>query len=173
MGGKGKKDIIFLVDDDSIYLRSIEYYFKQKLGTRFNIFSFLSGEECINNLHLKPTIIVLDYYLDGTRKEAINGLEVLKTIKSGRYNTNVLMLSISDSLEIANNCIGAGAYDFVIKSETALIKAHNIIENIYKETIIKRRLKSQKLLYLIIISVLILLYISLYIIHKNSPYLFD
>ena len=167
-----KSEVLFLVDDDSIYLKSIEHYFNQKLGDKFTIKAFSTGEECLSNLYLRPSIIVLDYYLDGVKKEAINGLDVLKKIKETKFETDVIMLSGADNLEIANNCIGNGAYDFVIKSETALVKTRNIIENIYKSLNQRNKLKSQKK-WLTIVSVILLInYIIIFFIHKFYPDLF-
>ncbi len=70
--------LIFFVDDDKMMLNLMEYTFKCREG--FDVRSFYSGEECLENLHLKPSLIVLDYYLGEGESTAMTGLDTLKKI---------------------------------------------------------------------------------------------
>ncbi len=58
---KGKFTIV-LVDDDFIFLEML----KETLidNEDYNIVAYQSGEECVNNLQIKPDVIVLDYFLN-------------------------------------------------------------------------------------------------------------
>ena len=59
---------LFLVDDDALFLKSLEIDFSN--NGDFEIETFISGELCIANLSKNPDIIILDYHLDGINPEA-------------------------------------------------------------------------------------------------------
>lgn len=121
------KTRIFLVDDDALFLKSLELEFIEK--DKYEVITFNTGEACIKGLFLDPDIIVLDYHLDGIVKGAINGLETLDKIKQYNKNLTVIMLSSQDKIEIAVNCMHHQAYDYVVKSETAFLRLEkNIIQ---------------------------------------------
>ena len=76
---------IFLVDDNALYLKDLEITFASK--PYYNIVTFATGELCLAQMALKPDIIILDYYLNSVKKDALNGLEILKKIRA--VNSNV------------------------------------------------------------------------------------
>jgi DNA-binding NarL/FixJ family response regulator len=81
---KKNKIMLFLVDDDALYLRALEIDFIQHAD--FEIKTFATGELCIENLNSLPDVIILDYQLDSILKSAMNGIETLdknKSIQSG------------------------------------------------------------------------------------------
>ena len=98
-----KKILIFLVDDDALYLKSLEIEFLQ--NTESAIKTFATGELCLQNLFQYPDVIILDYHLNGVDTKAINGLEILDKIKTTHPHIPVIMLSSQDKIEVAVNCI--------------------------------------------------------------------
>jgi len=106
---KNEKIKLFLVDDDTFYLKSLEIDFLQRAD--FCIETFTTGEQCLENLSHNPDIIVLDYYLDSMDKTAINGIQTLDKI---------------------NECMHHKAFDYVVKSETAFMRLQKIITTIFK-----------------------------------------
>ncbi len=123
-----KKNIIFLVDDDVLFLKNLEIQFKQT--TDFVIHTFPTGEICLENLSLKPAIIILDYNLSGIDKNAMNGIETLDKIKATNPGISVIMLSSQDKIEIAIDCMHHKAFDYVVKSETAFVRLQKTIAGI-------------------------------------------
>ncbi len=121
---------IFLVDDDALFLKSLEIDFKEHGD--FNISTFATGELCIDHLSLNPDIIILDYHLNGIEQKAINGIETLDVIKSVNPNIPVIMLSSQDKIEVAVECMHHFAYDYVVKSETAFLRLQKIITNNFR-----------------------------------------
>lgn len=119
---------IFLVDDDALFLRSLEIEFAEKGD--FDVETFSSGELCVQQLSNFPDVIVLDYHLDGINKGAMNGIETLDKVKMIGRNIPVIMLSSQDKIEVAINCMHHKATDYVVKSETAFIRLHKIITNV-------------------------------------------
>lgn len=122
--------VLFLVDDDALYLRSLELEFKE--NPLFVVKTFATGELCLAQLHERPDIIILDYLLDGVEKNAMNGIRVLDRIKLQQPDIPVIMLSAQDRIEVAVNCMHHHAYDYVVKSETVILRLMKIINTIFK-----------------------------------------
>src|SRR4051812_43452118 len=72
-----KKIRVFLVDDDPLYLKGLELSLSGNMGF-LTIDAFQSGEECLQHMKLRPSIVILDYYLNPRNINALNGLNVLK-----------------------------------------------------------------------------------------------
>lgn len=125
---KEKKLKIFLVDDDLLYLKSLEIEFMQDGNYDFDMFA--TGELCIENLYKKPDVIVLDYHLDSINKQARNGIETLDVIKRYDSKIPVIILSSQDKIDVAVSCMHHHAIDYVVKSETAFMRLQKIIHNI-------------------------------------------
>lgn len=126
---KDTKIKLFLVDDDALFLKSLEIEFLQHAD--FTIKTFATGESCIENLSHNPDVIILDYYLDGIDKNAMNGIETLDKIKAYNPDIPVVMLSSQDKIDVAVNCMHHRAFDYVVKSETAFVRLQKIITSIF------------------------------------------
>jgi len=121
---------LFLVDDDAVYLKSLEIEFLQHAD--FIIETFATGELCIENLSHSPDVIILDYLLDGIVKNAMNGIETLDKIKVLNPDIPVVMLSSQDKIPVAIDCMHHRAFDYVVKSETAFMRLQKIITTIFR-----------------------------------------
>jgi two-component system OmpR family response regulator len=119
---------LFLVDDDALFLKSLEIEFLNSAD--FAIETFATGELCVENLSRHPDIIILDYYLDSIDKNAMNGIETLDKIKLINPDIPVVMLSSQDNIDVAIDCMHHKAYDYVVKSETAFMRLRKIITDI-------------------------------------------
>jgi two-component system, OmpR family, response regulator len=121
---------LFLVDDDAVYLKSLEIEFLQHAD--FTIETYATGELCIENLSHSPDVIILDYMLNGIVKSAMNGIETLDKIIAFNPDIPVVMLSSQDKIEVAIDCMHHRAFDYVVKSETAFMRLQKIITTIFR-----------------------------------------
>lgn len=121
---------LFLVDDDAVFLKSLEIEFLQHGD--FVIDTFSTGELCLKNLSQNPDVIILDYHLDGIDANVMNGVETLDRIKAFNPDIPVVMLSSQDKIEVAINCMHNRAFDYVVKSETAFVRLQKIITTIFR-----------------------------------------
>jgi two-component system OmpR family response regulator len=121
---------LFLVDDDVLFLKLLEIEFR-KYGA-LKVETFKSGEFCIEHLIDKPDMVILDYYLNGVNKNAIDGIQTLDKIKAFDRNIPVIMLSSQDKIEVAVKCMQHGALDYVVKSETTFIRIQNILTSYFR-----------------------------------------
>jgi len=135
---KNDKVKIFLVDDDALFLKSLEIDFMEHAD--FIIETFATGELCMQDISRQPDIIVLDYFLDGIDKTAMNGIETLDKIKAFNPDIPVVMLSSQDKIEVAVDCMHHKAFDYVVKSETAFMRLQKIITTIFHYQKIEKEL---------------------------------
>jgi two-component system, OmpR family, response regulator len=124
-----KKILIFLVDDDALFLKSLEIEFAE--NTKTDIKTFETGEDCLANISQNPDVVILDYHLNSVNQDAINGLETLDRIKGVNMQIPVIMLSSQDKIEVAVNCMKHQAYDYIVKSETAFIRLQKAITTVF------------------------------------------
>jgi two-component system, OmpR family, response regulator len=121
---------LFLVDDDTVFLKSLEIEFL--IHADFEIETFATGELCVASLSKKPDVVILDFHLDGIDKTAMNGLATLDKIKEFSADIPVIMLSSQDKIDVAVSCMHHKAFDYVVKSETAFVRLQKAIETIFK-----------------------------------------
>lgn len=133
-----KKVKVFLVDDDAFFLKSLEIQFLNQGG--FEVETFATGELCIENLSKNPQVIILDYYLNGIEKNAMDGIKTLDKIKEFNPDIHVVILSSQDKIEVAVDCMHHKALDYVVKNETAFLRLQKIIATVFKYEKIEKRL---------------------------------
>jgi two-component system OmpR family response regulator len=101
---------IFIVEDNLIYQQLIAREL-ESFGGQF--FFYTTGEHCIANLCRRPSIVVLDYNLDGL----INGLETLEEIR--KFDPSIFVLLFSSQKEVfsCENLRKYGSFDFLEKKD--------------------------------------------------------
>jgi DNA-binding NarL/FixJ family response regulator len=154
---KTKKQInIFIVDDNKLFVlalkSAIETAFK---NTTVNISTFNTGEACIGRfMQVVPELVILDYSLNSTRPDAIDGLEVLSKIKKMNFSTSVIMLTSNEQIDIALKSFHHGAADYVVKTASQFKKINRAISLIFakKELDFQKDVKAKQAIELLIAS---------------------
>lgn len=101
---------IFVVEDDPTYQRMIRY--TMELNPDHEVYAFSNAKDCLDNMHMKPTIVSLDYSLPD-----MNGEEVLQRIKKINPRTHVIILSGQKDVSTAINLLKKGASDYITKGD--------------------------------------------------------
>jgi len=131
-----KRTLVYLVDDDEMYLKTAVHTLSQNRS--FDIKSFTSGEKALAAAKAskrKPHVIVLDYFLNSEDSNAISGLEILKQVKQTKLESEVIMLSGQENIDVAVNSLKYGAYDYVVKNKSAFIRVQNDIKRVSRQMI--------------------------------------
>lgn len=121
------KRYVFLVDDEPIQNEMLKDFLSERYTYEIKVFD--NGEDALNNMNLKPEIIVLDYHLNAHQSNAKNGVDVLKAIKDQFPETQIIMLSGQDKIDIAVDTMKYGAFDYIVKGESAFSRIENVINN--------------------------------------------
>jgi DNA-binding response OmpR family regulator len=125
------KKLIFFVDDDKMMLNLMEYTFKCREG--FEVKSYFSGEDCINNIDLDPNLIVLDYYMGSHEDNALSGLDTLKKIREAGKDIPVIILSREKSEDTIAEFLKYGAQKYVVKDDYFIDTLIDTIEGHFTE----------------------------------------
>ncbi len=116
---------IFVVEDDDWYNRLLVH--NLSLNPDYEVISFFTGHECLANLHQEPDLITLDYRLPD-----VNGIEVLKAVKSENNDIQVVLISEQSDIEVVVDLLKEGAYDYIVKSNDIKERLLNTVSNIRK-----------------------------------------
>lgn len=100
---------IFLIEDDPFFGESLKYHLS--LNPDFEVHLFSSGKECLENLHLKPQIICLDFGLPD-----ITGDKLLQKIREINNSIPIIIISGQEDIEVAINFLKSGATDYIVKN---------------------------------------------------------
>lgn len=158
---------IFLVDDEPMQNEML----KDHLSSRFQykLKTYENGEDAIKDMHLQPAIVVLDFHLNAHLPNAQNGVDVLKRIKEIAPATDVIMLSGQDKIEVAVNSMRYGAYEYVIKGETAFSRMENIINNIIELHSVRAANSSYKTIIGFLIAAIVVIVAGSFYMVKKLP----
>lgn len=113
---------IFIVDDDPFWASMLSQMLSD-LGYT-NIFTFSNGTECLENLHLNPGLVFLDYQM-----EDMDGIKVLQKIKDYFPGIGVVFCTALEDLSVAVNAIKCGSFDYLLKSNATKRELGNILND--------------------------------------------
>lgn len=164
-----QKRYIFLVDDEPIQNEMLKDYLSERF--LYDIKVYDNGEAALKDMGLNPEIVILDYHLNAHNREAKNGVEILKEIKDKHPEVQVIVLSGQDKIDVAVDSIKYGAYDYVVKGETAFSRTENVMNNISELHRMKTVNRGQKLTITILAAVAIAaLLFALYLKYYTNAY---
>lgn len=99
---------ILVVDDEPRMAQLLAEYL---IEHGYRVVVAHSGVEALTKLDLeKPSVILLDVRMPG-----MDGVEVLRRIRSFDRQVGILMISANDDVELAKQTIEMGAFDYTIK----------------------------------------------------------
>src|SRR5687767_2690376 len=104
---------LFIIEDDIM----VATLMKQSLAKHdHEIVHYATAEECLQNLHLNPDIVTIDYNLPG-----MNGIELMRRIKS--YNSSIMVVIVSgqETLEVVVDAYKNGASEYIIKNDSLFV----------------------------------------------------
>lgn len=130
---------VFIVDDD-LFCSNLYRHSLSQTGLQ-NIFLFQTGEECLRNITMSPDIVLLDNDMAN-----MDGLQVIKHIRSRNPFIHVLMVSARKENHIAVEALASGAATFILKdgNETAHLNyaVNKIISNYARRFSLSKHIKT-------------------------------
>ena len=154
---------IFIVEDDVFYANLLKKEItKNRLG---NVETYHTGEDFIDNLYKMPDVVLLDH-----NSGSMNGVDVLKKIKSISPKIQVIFLSAQEKMHVAITSLKFGAFDYVEKNNTALNRVKALIRRIGKFNQIaeeKKQFNIVKIGLFVILTSIISISIYLQLFHSS------
>jgi two-component system OmpR family response regulator len=115
---------IFIVEDNLLYQQLIAKELESLSG---EIYFYTKGESCLEDLDKNPSIIVLDFELEGE----INGLDTMIEIR--KYNPSIYIILFSNKKDLNSyaNVANYGSFDFLEKREKSFRLLKQMINTTY------------------------------------------
>ena len=133
-----KNKLIFIVEDNEMYSIMLDYTLSNDSTLKFMCFK--TGEECLENLHFNPMMIILDYWLPG-----INGLETFKKVRQKNKSVPIIILTQDHDVEIATLLLNAGVNDYFNKGANSVFEIKQLINNEFSKLIEKEEIQSLRM----------------------------
>jgi len=112
-----KQPLIFIVDDDLLVQKLIDVELR---SIKIESMCFDYGEDCLNELSLRPDLIILDYIFVKGSTPVLGGLEILRKIREYDEHVPVIILSGQDSGNAVLDLIKLGIEEYIIKDKNFL-----------------------------------------------------
>jgi two-component system OmpR family response regulator len=121
-----EKKIIFIVDDDIIYLELL----KNELTELKNIEveTFTSAEKCLEKMYKKPDLIILDFYLDTLNPENMNGHNALKEFYIENPKQKIVFISSSNNEFLLEEYKRYRSVDFIVKTDSGINHLQQLVK---------------------------------------------
>jgi FixJ family two-component response regulator len=118
--------IAFIVDDDLTYSQFITTFLT---SYNYKVICYGNGTDCMRNLHLNPSVIILDHNLN----HEVDGLDLLRLIKSEKPEIPIIFLSGQQDVTKAIQAMKLGSIEYIEKNSGTLIQLKNIIEELERK----------------------------------------
>lgn len=125
---------IFIVEDDAWFGGLLQHHLS--LNPDYQVLVYNSAKACLNNMHLKPDVICLDYGLPD-----MTGDLLLQRIQDINKNIPVIVISAQEDVGVAVNFFKQGARDYLIKNENTKEQLWNAILKIRENLLLRQEVE--------------------------------
>jgi two-component system response regulator YesN len=149
---------IAIIEDNEVYRNLISDViindFKNIVVEQFS-----TGEkflEEVSKYGYEPNVVISDYDLSGpfNGRAFMTGLEILKTTKEQLPDSEFIMLSAHENKEFIKGALSGGAYDYVIKDDSAIDNIINRVKNTLRIVDSAKEVKELNRLKIMLIGIL-------------------
>lgn len=127
---KHKTGLVFIVEDDAVYAKTLEGYLKLNVPTVKEVMTFQVGETCIVELKRNPDLIIMDYYLNSIFEDAQTGLETIYEIRTISPEVPIVVLSSQNDIEVALEVVEKQKCQYFVKDEKSFEKIRELFLSI-------------------------------------------
>jgi len=166
---------IFIVEDNKVFAMTLKMDIEKAFEyLPLKIHDFETGEACLKKIkEVNPSVVIMDYHLNSKNPEAADGIKILDMIKKENKNTNIIMLTSEDDIEIALKSFKHGASDYIVKSNTTYRKINFSLFNLLKIIEAKREALKYKYFMGLFIAIMSLMIGSVIAIQIFEPSIFN
>ncbi|PKP33159.1 MAG: regulator [Bacteroidetes bacterium HGW-Bacteroidetes-16] len=128
---------IFIVEDDRFYGELLKRHLQ--LNPENEVYLYLTGKDCLTNLHLMPDMISLDYRLPD-----FSGDSILKKVHFDYPDLPIVIVSGQEDVKTAVYLLKEGAYDYFVKDQDTQDRLWNVANKIRENKQLKREINVLK-----------------------------
>ena len=126
---------IFIVEDDPWYGEILQYHLS--LNPDYKITRFMTGKDCLRELHQKPDLISMDYSLPD-----MNGAELLKQVQQINPAVPVIVISAQEDITTAIDLYKKGIADYLVKDDHTKDLLWNAVNRIRENQALRKEVES-------------------------------
>src|SRR5476651_1038009 len=126
---------IFIVEDDLWYGEILQYHLS--LNPDYKVTKFMTGRDCLRELHQKPDLITMDYSLPD-----MTGAELLKQVQQVNPNIPVIIISGQDDVVTAIELYKKGIADYLVKDDHTKDLLWNSVNRIRENQALKKEVET-------------------------------
>ncbi|MFC6223363.1 sigma-54-dependent transcriptional regulator [Hymenobacter artigasi] len=127
--------IIFIVEDDPWYGQLLHYHLS--LNPENTVHLWTSGQECLDNMHLLPDVVTIDFSLPD-----ISGDKLLSTLRLRWPEVPLIVISAQDKIATAVHLLKMGASDYLVKDDNTKDFLWNAVQKLRETNGLRQRVKS-------------------------------
>jgi len=127
---------IFLIEDDPLYANIVVNALS---SDKRKFIHFESGEKMLEGLEMNPDLCILDFHLEGSSENQMNGLEIMQALRSKSKQIPIIMLSGLNDVQLAVDILKYNASDYVVKNENSILRLEESIEKIFSLRDLKQK----------------------------------
>ncbi|KAB7727589.1 response regulator [Rudanella paleaurantiibacter] len=131
---KAEAYTIFIVEDDPWYGEILEYHLS--LNPDHKVARFTTGQECLDNLGVRPDLFVLDFSLPDTTGDKLFG-----KIRNLMPGIPVIVISSQEDISVAINLLKMGVTDYLVKDDNTKDLLWNSIIRIRENQSLKKEVE--------------------------------
>lgn len=118
--------IVYIIDDDPVYLKFMREHFKQLGG--FTTEVFLQGDEAIRKIkEVKPYMVILDNHLEEPNK---SGIYYLKLISKEKPRIPVIYITADTDPKLKKTVTIIGVESYILKDSAFLVYLRAALDDI-------------------------------------------
>ncbi len=129
---------IFIIEDDPFYGELLKRHLS--LNPENRVYLFKTGQKCLENIHIKPDFISLDYGLPD-----MSGADVMKKILIDYPEIPIVIVSGQEDVKTAVDLLKDGAYDYFTKTIDTKDRLWNAVNQVRKSKSLQNELDELKL----------------------------
>lgn len=122
--------IIFIVEDNPVYAKTLESSIRSKFQKIKEIKIFPVGETCLLELNRNPDLIIIDYFLDAKYYDAETGLQIIQKIRAEKPETNIVVLSSQNEIDVVIETSKIHHCTYIKKDDKAFERLEEVIKEL-------------------------------------------
>jgi two-component system, NtrC family, response regulator AtoC len=126
---------IFIVEDDPWYGQLLHYHLSQNPDDDVHLWT--SGQECLDNMHLQPDVVTIDFSLPG-----MAGDKLLQTMRQRWPELPLIIISAQNKITTAVALLKMGAADYLVKDDNTKDLLWNAIQRLRETSGLRERVKN-------------------------------
>ncbi|HET9502399.1 MAG TPA: sigma-54 dependent transcriptional regulator [Hymenobacter sp.] len=125
---------IFIVEDDPWYGQLLHYHLS--LNPEDTVQLWTSGQECLDNMHLRPDVVTIDFSLPD-----ISGDKLLARLRQRWPEIPVIVISAQSKIATAVQLLKAGAAEYLVKDDNTKDLLWNAIQKLRETSSLREQVK--------------------------------